>query len=425
MFWVSEIMSNFACLKLDIPMARRNPAVPFILVTLLLDTVGLGIIIPVLPKLVQELTGATLSETSGPFGWLIAVYAIMLFLLSPTLGALSDQVGRRPILLITLGGMMINYTLLTFAPSIGWLFVGRIIAGAAGANVATAYAYIADITPPEKRAQNFGLIGAAFGIGFIIGPGIGGLLGDINLRAPFVGAGVLTAINFLYGFFVLPESLAEDQRRPFAIERANPFSAILRLRKFPFMMGLAVMFLLIALAAQAPQSTWVLYSEYLFDWTPKQVGVSLSIMGLAFAISQGFLARYIIPSLGERRTIIFGLMAYGVALVIYSFLREPWMFYIAIIPHAFGILIIPAIQSLASRETPSNAQGELQGTFTSLMSLANIMGPVFATQMFMYFSGEKALYHFPGAPFMAGAVLIVVALGLVYPTFRQLLKKPA
>jgi DHA1 family tetracycline resistance protein-like MFS transporter len=405
-------------------MQRGKPAVLFILITLLLDTIGLGIIIPVLPKLVQELTGASISETSGPYGWLIAVYAIMLFLFSPTLGALSDQYGRRPVLLLTLAGMIINYGMLSFAPGMFWLFLGRIIAGMAGANVATAYAYIADVTPADKRAQNFGLIGAAFGIGFIIGPGIGGLLGTIDIRAPFIGAGALTLLNLLYGIFVLPESLSVEQRRPFSWKRANPFSALLRLRKYPFMLGLMAVFFLIALAAQAPQTIWVLFTEYQFGWNSKQVGLSLGVLGLAFGISQGWLSRYIIPALGERRTLVYGIFFYMGGVIIYGIAHAPWLLFCGLIIHALGILIVPAIQSLASRETPPNAQGELQGTFTSLMSLANIFGPLLATQLFKHFSGDSAAVHLPGMPFFVSAALLAGAALLIVPTFRQLNNKP-
>jgi DHA1 family tetracycline resistance protein-like MFS transporter len=389
---------------------HRKPAMGFIFATLIIDITGLGIIIPVFPKLIQELTGGTLSEASAFGGWLLFSFAIMQFLFSPVLGNLSDQYGRRPILLISLFGFAIDYLFLAFAPTIVWLFVGRLIAGVMGASITTATAYIADISTPENRAQNFGLVGAAFGLGFIIGPVIGGLLGQFGSRVPFMAAAGLTFLNFLYGYFILPESLAKENRRKFDIKRANPAGSLLQLRKYPVISGLIGCLLLIYLAGQAVQSTWSFFTMEQFSWSERAVGYSLGFVGLMVAIVQGGLIRFINPKLGPKRSVYFGLVLYVVALSFFAFAYKGWMMYAALVPYCLGGISGPALQGIMSGQVPPNEQGELQGALTSLVSLTSIIGPLLMTSTFAYFTRPEAILYFPGAAFLLGAAFALASL---------------
>ena len=389
---------------------HRKPAMGFIFATLIIDITGLGIIIPVFPKLIQELTGGTLSEASSYGGWLLFSFAIMQFLFSPVLGNLSDQYGRRPILLISLLGFAIDYLFLAFAPTIVWLFVGRLIAGVMGASITTATAYIADISTPENRAQNFGLVGAAFGLGFIIGPVIGGLLGQFGSRVPFLAAAALTFINFLYGYFILPESLAKENRRKFDIKRANPIGSLLQLRKYPVISGLVGCLLLIYLAGQAVQSTWSFFTMEQFSWSERAVGYSLGFVGLMVAIVQGGLIRYINPKLGPKRSVYIGMVLYVIGLAFFAFAYKGWMMYAALVPYCLGGISGPALQGIMSGQVPPNEQGELQGALTSLISLTSIIGPLLMTGTFAYFTRPEAIVYFPGAAFLLGAVFALASL---------------
>src|SRR5688572_16786969 len=285
----------------------RKPAIAFIFVTLVLDILGIGLIIPITPRLVESFQGTGVADASKTYGLLVALYSLMQFVGAPILVSLSDKFGRRPVILLSLLGAGLDYFLLAFAPTLGWFFVGRIIAGLTGANFAAATAYMADISPPEKRAANFGLIGAAFGLGFILGPALGGMLGDVGLRVPFIVAGVLTLLNVLYGWFVLPESLAPENRRGFSWGRSNPVGALLHLQKYPMVFGLAGTYFLIYLAHQVLPSTWVLYTSYRYNWTVGQTGLSLAVVGLMAAIVQGGLTRLIVPRIGERKATVIGL----------------------------------------------------------------------------------------------------------------------
>jgi len=389
---------------------HRKPAMGFIFATLIIDITGLGIIIPVFPKLIQELTGGTLSEASSYGGWLLFSFAIMQFLFSPVLGNLSDQYGRRPILLISLFGFAIDYLFLAFAPTIVWLFVGRLIAGVMGASITTATAYIADISTPENRAQNFGLVGAAFGLGFIIGPVIGGLLGQFGSRVPFIAAAGLTFLNFLYGYFILPESLAKENRRKFDFKRANPIGSLMQLRKYPVISGLIGCLMLIYIASQAVQSTWSFFTMEQFSWTEKAVGYSLGFVGLMVAIVQGGLIRYINPKLGPKRSVYVGMVLYIIGLAFFAFAYKGWMMYAALIPYCLGGISGPALQGIMSGQVPPNEQGELQGALTSLISLTSIIGPLLMTGTFAYFTRPEAIVYFPGAAFLVGAVFALASL---------------
>jgi DHA1 family tetracycline resistance protein-like MFS transporter len=387
----------------------RKAALGFIFITLLIDITGLGIIIPVLPKLIEELIHGNISIASRYGGWLTFAYAIMQFLFSPFLGNLSDRYGRRPVLLFSLFGFAIDYVFLSFAPTIGWLFVGRIIAGITGASYTTATAYIADISAPQDRAKNFGLVGAAFGLGFIIGPVIGGLLGQYGSRVPFLTAAGLTFLNFLYGFFVLPESLPPENRRRFDWKRANPFGAFKHLKKYPAVAALSVSCFLLYMAGQAVQSVWSFFGIERFAWSEKIIGISLGIVGLLVGLVQGVLIRYINPKLGNTKSIYIGFGMYALGLVLFACATEGWMMFIFLIPYCLGGISGPALQAIITGHVPANEQGELQGALTSLISATAIISPVIMTSLFAHFTLKSTSLYFPGAPFALGAVFMVAA----------------
>ncbi|MEA5257348.1 TCR/Tet family MFS transporter [Arcicella aquatica] len=399
--------------------AKRNPAIVFIFITILIDVLGIGIIIPVLPKLLQELTGKGLSEASQYSGVMMAAYACMQFIFSPILGGLSDKYGRRPIILGSLFGFGLDYILLGFAPTIAWLFVGRIIAGITGASFTTASAYIADISNDENRSKNFGMIGAAFGVGFIIGPVIGGVLGDIGVRVPFFVAAALTLLNWLYGYFVLPESLKVENRRDFDWKRANPVGSLKSLGRYPVVLGLVGAFFCLQLAGQTHPSTWSYFTMKEFNWTLAEVGYSLSFVGLVVAIVQGGLNRIINPKLGDRNSVMVGLLFYAAGFALFALATKGWMMYAFMIPFGLGGIAGPALQSIISKQVPANEQGELQGGLTSLQSVTTIFGPLLASNLFAYFSAENAPVFFPGAAFMMAAVLTIIALLIALKSFPR------
>ena len=392
----------------------KQAALGFIFVTLLIDVTGFGIIIPVMPKLITHLIHSNLSDAARYGGWMVLAYATMQFLFAPVLGNLSDKYGRRPVLLFSLFGFGIDYLFLAFAPSIEWLFVGRIIAGITGASFTTATAYIADISTPEKRAQNFGIVGAAFGLGFIIGPVIGGLLGSFGPRVPFVVAASLALLNWLYGYFILPESLSKENRRSFDWKRANPVGSLLHLKRYPAIMGLVFSLILIYIAAHAVQSTWSYYSMQKFNWHEKEVGISLGVVGAMVALVQGVLIRKTIPRLGKEKSVYFGLTLYGLGMILFGFATQGWMMYAFTVVYCLGGIAGPALQGIISNHVPPNEQGELQGGLTSLISLTSIIGPPVMTGLFAYFTSTNAPLIFPGAPFLAGAILLMISAVIAY-----------
>ncbi|MBK9637546.1 MAG: TCR/Tet family MFS transporter [Bacteroidetes bacterium] len=387
-------------------MKSNKPALSFIFVTMLVDIIGLGIILPVLPALIQELTGGTISDASKYGGWMMFAYAIMQFLFSPILGGLSDRFGRRPILLISLFGFGLDYLFLAFAPTIGWLFVGRILSGICGASITTATAYIADISTPEKRAQNFGVVGMAFGIGFIVGPVLGGVLGEFGSRIPFFAAAGLTFLNWVYGYFVLPESLSVENKRKFDWKRANPIGSLKHLGRYPVILGLVASLVLVYIAAHAVQSTWTFFTIERFSWSKAMVGYSLGMAGLCVAIVQGGLIRIINPRLGPNRSVYVGMMMYAVGLTLFAFSNQGWMMFVFLIPYCLGGIAGPSLQGIISNQVPANEQGELQGALTSLISVTSIIGPPLMTNLFAFFTGKNGVIYFPGAAFMMGAILV-------------------
>ena len=387
----------------------KKNALTFIFITLLIDVIGLGIIIPVLPKFIGSLIHGDLSLASTYSGWLTFAYAGMQFLFAPIVGALSDRFGRRPVLLCSLFGFGIDYIFMGFAPTIGWLFVGRLISGITGASFTTAGAYIADVSPPEKRAQNFGLIGAAFGLGFIIGPVIGGLLGQISPRLPFFAAAGLALINWIYGYFILPESLSPDLRRKFEWKRANPIGVLKNFNRYPVILSLVASLVCIYLASHATQSTWTFYTMEKFKWDEKMVGYSLGFVGIMIALVQGVLIRIIIPKLGQKRSIYFGLGLYAIGFICFAFATKGWMMFAFVIPFSLGGICGPALQGVMTGQVPPNEQGELQGALTSLISVTSIFGPLMMTNLFSYFTSKNAPIYFPGASFLMGAFLTLLS----------------
>jgi len=399
---------------------RSRLTLACILVTILLDMVGLGIIVPVLPELLEELTGGSVAEAAVIGGYLVFFYALMQFVFSPVLGNLSDRFGRRPVLLASLLGLTFDYLMMSIAPAVWYLFVGRIVAGIAGAAVATATAYMADITPPHKRTHRFGLIGAAFGFGFIIGPVIGGELGEFGPRVPFFAAAGLAFANFLFGLLVLPESLPKHHRRKFDIRRANPFGAFVALRRYPIVLWLLLVLFLFTLSAQAFPSVFNYFTIEVFNFSSSQIGRALGAFGIGFAICQALLVGPLVRRVGETPVVVFGMLAAAGAFVGVSFNDDVLWLYAFIMLGALSGLAAPAINGVLSRQVPDNAQGELQGAVNAANSLATIIGPLAATQIFSFFTRSRAASdYFPGAPFIASAALVVLgALIYLFTSFR-------
>ena len=401
---------------------NSKSALIFILITICLDSIGLGIIIPSFPTLVSETAHVSITESSKYYGVVMGSYALMQFLFSPLVGNLSDRFGRRPILLTSVLAMGLDYLVMYFAPDLFWLVVGRAISGIFGASYTTAAAYIADISSPEKRAQNFGMIGAAFGIGFVVGPAIGGLLVDFGPRAPFLAAAIFSLINFFYGLVVLKESLPVDQRRKFEWIRANPLGALLQMNRFKKLKYLFVVSFLVILTNMSVHSSWNYYTMTKFDWTAKNVGMSLAVVGICFGIVQGALSGKLVNKLGEKGAAMLGLGILFFTLVSISFIPGDmgWMMYLIVLPYAFSGIVDPAIRTIVSKGTANNEQGELQGVFTSMMSLGEIIGP----QLFMwiFYTARKTYPDADwsyGSPFLVASVLALAAFLLVRWTLKD------
>jgi DHA1 family tetracycline resistance protein-like MFS transporter len=376
----------------------------FVFIAVMLYSIGLGIIFPVLPKLIMEVTGLPVGAAAVYSGWLAFAYAFIQLLCAPVTGNLSDRFGRRPILLSSLIAFGADYILMGWAPSIGWLFLGRIIAGAAASTHSVANAFVADISPAEKRPQNFGLLGAAFGVGFVVGPVIGGFLGVLGPRVPFFAAGGLALLNFIYGYFVLPESLLEENRRPFQLTRANPFGAFRELFKHPVILWLAGAIFLHRMAHQALPSIWAYFTMEKFAWTEREIGYSLGVVGLLYVFVSGYLTRLAIPRLGPIKVGYIGLIGIAGSFIGYALSPTPWLIYVFLVTGGLQAFIAPAITGIMSRRLPANVQGELQGILASIGSLTSILSPPLMTQIFNFFTDKNGVY-FPGAPFFAAAIM--------------------
>jgi DHA1 family tetracycline resistance protein-like MFS transporter len=401
---------------------NRKAALGFIFITVLLDVVGFGIIIPVIPKLIAELTGEGLSQAARYGGWLMFAFSLMQFLFAPVLEGLSDKFGRRPILLLALLGLSVDCVLQAWAPTIAWLFLGRILAGVLGASYTTASAYIADITEPDKRSEALGIIGAAFGLGFIIGPMIGGFTSQWGIRVPFILAAIVAFLNFLYGLFILPESLKQEHRRDFEWRRANPIGTFVHLKKYPVIFGTIASLVCVYLASYSVQSNWPFYVMYEFGWNEVMVGYSLATVGLLIALVQGVLIRFIIPRIGQVNTVYVGLVLYFLGLVLFGFATKGWMMFAILVPYCVGTMAGPAVQGIISSQVGESEQGELQGALTSLISITSIIGPPFMTNLFTFFTSSAAPIQFSGAPFIMGAILVLLSIYLAYRTLNSNLK---
>ncbi len=402
----------------------RKAATPFILVTLFLDVMGLGLIVPIVPNLVKQFVGGSSELASHYTGPLLASYALAQFLFGPVIGSLSDRFGRRPVLLAAVAGQGFDYLVMGFAPSLSWLFLGRIVSGLTGASFGTATAYIADVTPPKKRAASFGLIGGVFGLGFIVGPLIGGVLGKVSLQLPFFVAAGLALLNAAYGFFVLPESLTPENRREFSWSRANPVGTLTTLWRYPLVRALLVPLVLSQLAQRCLDSTWVLVNGERFGWDEQQAGISLALMGLATVLVRGGVLRPVLKRLGERRTFVFGVVTSALTLLGYGLATQAWLVYCIIPLGSLGGLALPTMSAILSEGVPANEQGLLQGGVTSLQSLTSIVGPLIANFSFGYFVGEAAPVKLPGVSFLIGAAMWVGCLGLSLVAFKAHPAKP-
>jgi MFS transporter, DHA1 family, tetracycline resistance protein len=399
--------------------SQKQAAIGFIFITMLIDITGWGIIIPVIPKLIKELINGDISEAAKYGGWLTFAYALTQFVFSPIIGNLSDKFGRRPVILISLFGFSLDYLFLAFAPTIWWLFVGRIIAGITGASITTASAYIADISTPENRAKNFGLIGASFGIGFIVGPLIGGFLGQYGSRVPFYAAAALCMINFLYGYFILPESLSKENRRDFSWKRANPIGSFINLKKYPNLTGLITAIFILYVASHAVQGNWSYFTMYKFNWNERMVGISLGIIGLLVGLVQGVLIRWVNPKLGNQKSIYIGMALYTIGMFLFSMATQSWMMFLFLVPYCLGGIAGPALQSVVSSQVSPSEQGEIQGVLTSLMSASSIVGPPMMTSVFYFFTHKDAPFQFAGAPFILGGFLMFISTIIAYFSFKK------
>jgi len=403
-------------------MRTRTPgkhALIFVAITVLLDTIGFGLILPVLPALLVHLTGLEVSQAATFGGWLAFVYAVMQFACAPVLGNLSDRHGRRPVLLFAVGALGVDYLVMGFAPTLGWLFLGRTIAGIAGASFTPAYACVADISPPERRAQSFGLVSAAFGVGFVLGPALGGLLGALGPRAPFFAAACLSLVNLAYGSLVLPESLAPEKRRAFDWKRANPLGTLLHVRKHPVVPGLLGALFLWMVAHQVMPATWTFYTKSRFGWSEATIGASLAFAGLVMATSQATLLRSLVPQVGERRAALMGIAIACIGYVGYATATRGWMMFAWLLTWFFGATVMPSTNALMSHRVPADAQGELQGALASLFSLSSIVGPPLMTQLFGHFASPESAVHFPGAAFLASAILGAMCFAIYWVVTRE------
>lgn len=404
---------------IDPVLAKRGLKLVFVM--LLLDVIGIAIIVPVLPTYLEELTGASVSEAAIDGGWLLFVYAAMQFVFAPLIGNLSDRFGRRPVLLASVLTFAIDNLICALATSFGMLFIGRVLAGISGASFSTASAYIADASTNENRAKNFGLLGIAFGVGFVLGPIIGGLLGEFGPRVPFYGAALIAFLNFVVAYFFLPETLNVKDRRPFDLKRANPFGAVKQIRNYKGIGWIALVFFMLTLGHMAYPSVWSYVGSYRYGWSEADIGLSLSVFGMGGALVMGFILPRVVAKIGEWRTAVMGLTFTMLGFFGYAGAWQGWMVYAVIIGTCLESLADPAMRSIASAKVSPSEQGELQGALTSMFSITNIIGPLIFTQMFAVFTAPGAPLTFSGAPYLLGGIFLMIAL-LVF-IFR--VEKPA
>jgi DHA1 family tetracycline resistance protein-like MFS transporter len=390
-----------------------NRGLAFVLVTIFIDSVGIGIIIPVMPALLLELVGGDLGTVSLYGGWLMFLFAALQFLTAPVMGNLSDAFGRRPVLLASLAAYGVDLAIMGAAPTITWLFVGRALSGIFGATYVAANAYIADVSSLENRARSFGWMGAAFGFGFVIGPAMGGLIGNLNHRLPFFVAAALAAVNVVYGYFVLPESLDPANRRAFSLRRAHAIGSLRRMFRYPVVGGLVAALLLYNIAHDANPATWTFVTMEKFGWTAFDVGLSMTFMGICVAAIQGFSIRPLVKQLGENRAAIGGYSLFAVSFLGFAFARAGWMMYAWMVPYALGSVAGPTTAAILSKQVPANVQGELQGALSAARSLTSCFAPLLMTGLFSYFTHPSAPLQFPGVSFFAASVLTLASMMFV------------
>lgn len=393
-------------------MTGQRAPIAFIFTVVVINMLGVGLAWPILPKLIQSFEGGNVSSAAFQYGIIATAYALTQFLFSPLLGNLSDAYGRRPVLLASQAGLALDYVILAFAPNYWWLFAARLVSGMLGATISTANAYMADISTPENRARNFGFMGVAFGIGFIAGPAMGGVLGEIDIRLPFLAAAALTAINCVYGYFLLPESLSLEKRRPVGrLWKSNPISALGNMAQFPVLVPMFIALFLTAISGRGLEAIWVLYTDFRFGWTIRDSALSLAFVGVMFIIVQGLLVGPSVRILGERRVVLFGYVIAIVALFSFGMANRGWMLFPLTALYIMGAALAePALKAICSRSVPDDRQGLLQGVFASIGSIAIIVGPLAATMMLANVSGPAPLVDLPGIWFLFGSLLFTIAL---------------
>ncbi|MEX3009252.1 TCR/Tet family MFS transporter [Hoeflea sp. TYP-13] len=393
-------------------MSKDRAPVAFIFTVVVINMLGVGLAWPILPKLIQVFEGGNISSAAFQYGLVASAYALTQFLFSPLLGNLSDAYGRRPVLLASQAGLAVDYVILAVAPNYWWLFAARLVSGMLGATISTANAYMADISTPENRARNFGFMGVAFGMGFIAGPAIGGLLGEIDIRLPFYAAAALTALNTAYGYFLLPESLPPEKRRPVGrLWNSNPVTALSNMAQFPVLLPMFVALFVTSLSGRGLESIWVLYTDFRFGWTLRDSALSLAFVGVMFIIVQGLLVGPSVRILGERKVVLFGYVVAIVALFLFGIADRGWMLFPLTGLYIVGAALAePALKAICSRSVPDDRQGLLQGVFASIGSIAIIVGPITASIMLSNVSGPSPIIDLPGIWFLFGSFLFVVAL---------------
>ncbi len=404
--------------------APRRAALIFIFVTVVLDMLALGMIVPVLPKLVEDFVGGNTARAAEIYGLFATVWALMQFIFSPVLGALSDRYGRRPVILLSNFGLGLDYLVMALAPSVGWLFVGRVISGITAASFSTAYAYITDVTVPEKRAASFGMLSAAFGLGFVLGPAIGGVLGNIDPRLPFWVAAGFSLVNYMYGLLVLPESLPLERRERFSWRRANPIGSITLLRSHRELFGLAIVNFIGNIAHEALPTTFVLYAMYRYGWNERTVGLAIAAVGVCSAVVGAGLVEPFVARLGERRVMLIGLVFGIVGFTLYGFASTSALFWAALPVNALWGLSSPPMQGMMTRRVSSSEQGQLQGALSSLRGIAFMIGPLLFTTVFASFIGANRDWHLPGAPYLLAALLLAGAMCVAWQVTRPRLSAP-
>jgi MFS transporter, DHA1 family, tetracycline resistance protein len=402
------------------PAAPPDPAraARFVAATIFIDAIGFGIVMPVFPALVMKLDHGTLSDATRIGGWLWQVYAAMQFLCGPLVGGLGDRFGRRPVLLGALGGLAIDYAIVGFSPTIGWLFLGRFLAGIFGASYGPAMAALADISTAENRAKTFGWISAAFGIGFVVGPAIGGLLGALGPRAPFYAAAALAGCNFLYGLTVFPETLPPENRRPIQLKRLNPLGALMALGHAGAVLPLLIAYFFWQLASTVYPVTWAYYAIASFGWSSATIGVSLAVAGIGMAGAQMLLVGRMVKRFGERRSVMIGLAWASAGFAAYALTRNQWVVFALLLLTALQSVVQPSLMAMMSKRVPANQQGELQGLNASIGAMAAIIAPVLLAQPLAYFTGPRAPFYFPGAAFAVATLMGLLAIAIIAATPR-------